>query len=137
MQNLNDYKDNKLYKKYHDKNNGIHFYSIIIKLDIMKLIESCCDKNIRIWHFHSGLLLNKINYNTPLISICVWNNNYLFVGCEDRTIILLELKEGSIIKKLYGHEKEVVCIKKIIHPKYGKCLISQGYDIDQIKLWNL
>ena len=31
----------------------------------------------------------------------------------------------------------VLTIKKIFHPKYGDCLISQGNDLSQIKLWKI
>ena len=68
--------------------------------------------------------------------MCIWNRNYLFVGCEDNTIKLLEIKEGSIIKNLNSHTRHVLAIKKFNHPKYGKCLISQGQLRDQIRLWN-
>ena len=132
-----DYNDNKLYKKYYDNNNGVHRCITLINYDILKLIESCKDGNIRIWSFHSGILLNKINCESSLKGICVWSNNYLFVGCENRKIKLLDLREGSIIENFEGHTTDVVVIKKLIHPKYGVCLISQGYNIDQIKLWNL
>ena len=38
-------------------------------------------------------------------------------------------------KNLEGHNSGIFTIKKIEHPKLGKCLISQGYEDDQIKLW--
>ena len=34
-----------------------------------------------------------------------------------------------------GHFNSVLTIKKIKHPKYGDCILSQGYNEDQIKLW--
>jgi len=40
-----------------------------------------------------------------------------------------------IIKSLIGHNNEVITIKKIIHPLFGECMISQGLEKDQIKLW--
>ena len=54
----------------------------------------------------------------------------------DKTIKLLDLKEGSIIQNLNGHKDTVIVIQKFIHPKYGECLLSQGYGKDQIILWN-
>ena len=86
--------------------------------------------------FHSGLLLNKIKISDKsLYCICLWNDNYLFVGCADKTIKLIELKNGLIVKSLSSHEKEVITVKKIIHPKYGECLISQNLGKSKIKLW--
>ena len=56
-----DFNKNELYRKYCDNDNRGHF-CIIINNDkkIIKLIESVCDGNIRIWNFHSGVLLKKI-----------------------------------------------------------------------------
>ena len=77
-----DYGINKLYNKYYDINNGMHLNVIIIKYDILKLIESFEDGNIRTWNFHSGLLLIKINCESSLLSICVWNKNYLLLDAR-------------------------------------------------------
>ena len=59
-----DYNKNKQYHKYYDDDKKGH-WSIIIYEDqgIIKLIESSFDGNIRIWNFHSELLLSKINVN--------------------------------------------------------------------------
>ena len=70
-----------------------------------------------------------------MYGICLWNNEFLLVGSDDRTISIIELKGGTIIKKLIGHNDRVLGIKKINHSKYGKCLISQGYEKDQINMW--
>ena len=132
-----DYNINKLYKKYEDNNSGNH-NKVIIKNDekIIKLIDSCSIGNIRIWNFHSGLLLNKIKVNYGyLMDICLWNNNYIFVGSSDCTIKLINIKNNLTIKSIRGHLRDVTTIKKIILPRYGECLVSQGYGNDQIKLW--
>ena len=133
-----DYSRNKLYHKYCDNNNKLEHHSIIInnsEIVMIKLIESSVDGNIRIWNFHSGELLNKLKVcDTYLNGICIWNNDYIFVGCSDKSIKLIKLKKLIIVKYLNGHNKTVSTIKKINHPQYGDCLISQGYD-NQIKLW--
>ena len=71
-----------------------------------------------------------------LVSISLWNEDYLFVGCGDKSIKLVELNTGKIAKKLEEHKNSVVCVKKINLPNYGECLISQGYQINQIKMWS-
>ena len=132
-----DFNKNELYRKYYEKESGGHG-SIIINNneDIIKLIDSGGDGNIRIWNFHSGLLLSKIQVSKKsLYGICLWNNNYLFVGCADKNIKLIELHNELVIKSLAGHNDVVLTIKKINHPQYGECLISQGSGDDQIKLW--
>ena len=61
-----DYNNNKLYHEYFDNNNyyrKVHCSATInIEGNIINLIESSYDGNIRIWDFHSGLLLDKLKY---------------------------------------------------------------------------
>ena len=98
------------------------------------MIESCIDYNIRIWDFHKGFLIKKINANNYLNGICLWDANYSLVGCENTTIKLIDLKKGLIVKNFTGHEKQVITIKKINHNVYGHCLVTQGFGNDKIKL---
>ena len=131
-----DYNNNQLYHKYYDNGKGSH-HSIIIKniKNVLTLVESSYEGNIRIWNFHSGLLLNKIKIGMALFGICLWNDNYLFVGCYDNSIKLIGLENNLIIKNLNAHDNRVLSMKKIIHPIYGECLISQNLDKSAIKLW--
>ena len=134
-----DYNSNELYHKYCD-DDKLNHYSVIInnKEDIIQLIECSESGIISIWNFHSGLLLKKIKIGSEILcGICLWNNDYLFVGCEDKTIEFIDLNKGNIIINLIRHRNNVITIKKINHSKYGECLISQGYANDQIKLWNI
>ena len=136
-----DYSKNELYKKYLDYYNKEPHCSIVINNNkkITKLIESCDDGNVRIWDFHSGIILRKIivsEEGNSLFGVCLWNKDYLFVGCENKVIKLIDLKNGLVIKQLDGHYNCVTTIKKIKHPKYGLILISQSFVLDQIKLWN-
>jgi len=132
-----DFKENELYNIYND---GTYFNhnSVVInsKEDIVKLIESCNDGNIRIWNFHSAQLLNIIHITDKyLIGLCLWNNDYLLVGREDTIITIIDLNKEFIVNQLTGHNNSVLTIKNIIHPQYGKILISQGCGNDGIKLW--
>ena len=70
-----------------------------------------------------------------LNGLCLIKENYLFVACEDKTLKLIEINEGKILTSLTDHNKEVITIKKIFHPKYGECLISQGYGDSPIIFW--
>ena len=131
-----DFNKNEFYKAYWDNNSPRHFV-INNKEEIVELIESNIDGNIRIWNFHSGLLLKKIKVvNNILREICLWNKEYLFVGSDDNTIKLVEYNNGKIIQKLEGHKNKVISIRMIIHPHFGKCLLSQASYINSIKLWN-
>ena len=133
-----DYNKNQIYKKYCDNDEGFH-YNILInnKQEVVKMIESSEDGNIRIWDFHLGLLIDKIKVsNNGINGFCLSNDNgYLYVGCDDKQIKIINLNNGHIVRSLSGHNKRVLTVKKIILPNYGECLISQGEYNDQIKLW--
>ena len=135
-----DFNENKIYHKYVDKNEGDdgdnedHDSIIILNEEITKIIESSEDGNIRIWDFHSGILLKKISISQhKLYGICLWSNDYLIVSCEDKTLKIIDLKREIIINNLMENET-IIAIKTIIHPNYGKCLITQDWR-SQIKLW--
>ena len=136
-----DYKENKIYYKYCEDKSEINYHmSIIIdnKEERVKMIESSCKGIIRIWDFHSAQLLNRIIVNNEwLYSICLWKKDYLFVGCKDSSIKLIELNKRKIIKNLYGHKNKVLTLKIIMHTEYGECLISQDGDDSEIKLWKI
>ena len=135
-----DYIEDQKYNKYFENNeNDIFHHSLVIyeDKDITKMIETS-DGNgiIRIWDFHTSQLLKKINTSdNALRGICLWNKDYAFVGCGDKTIKIIELDNGKIINSLIGHSNNVCSFKIIFHPKYGKCIISQGHESDQIKMW--
>ena len=133
-----DYKENKVYKIYYEfeKNNRIiPHISLILLRDSkkLKLIESSNNGYIRVWNFHSCELIKKIKVGKESYDICLWDKDCLFVGGY-KLIYLIDLKNGETIKILEGHNQEINSIKKIIHPKFGEVLISQG--IKNIILWS-
>ena len=90
---------------------------------IIKIIFPCEEGFIRIFDFHKGNLLNKINLNNEgLISICLWNKDFLFVGCKNKLMKLVNIKSGEIVKNLEGHNHWICSIKKINVMNQGKCL---------------
>ena len=132
-----DYNKNCEYKIYSNKDNAAHYNFIInYREEIVQLIESNSDGLIKIWDFHSAKLLMKINVDSiRLYGFCLWNKKYLFVGCLDESIKLIDIENGNIIQTLYGQESIPLTIKKINLPKYGEALISQGNIDDPIKIW--
>jgi WD40 repeat protein len=135
-----DYNNNESYHKYYDCDSLEHRCIIINDHDknLIKLIESSSDGNIRIWDFHKGFLLKKIKIiNEELYGICLWSNDYIFVGCKDKIVRLVDMNEGNVIKLMNDNSfvSEYITIIKIIHPYYGECLLSQGFLYDNIKLW--
>ena len=130
-----DYINDCIYHKYCDIDDNKGHCSLIIFDD--KLIDSGFDGNIRIWKFHTGFLLYKIKItNSALYGISLWRKEYLFACSTDKIIKIIDLKSNKIIGNLIGYNNRVLTIiKSFIHPKYGECLISQGYQNEQIKLW--
>ena len=141
-----NYKTCKLYQKYKDGLNREYNMSILIQKtkEGINLIDSSCDGKIRIWNFHSAELLNKIDcspinrYDSKLAlyGMYLWNNNYILVGCSDKTIKIIELKSKKVIKSLIIHDGIVLTIRKLNHPKYGECFISQNADYG-MKIWSI
>ena len=116
-----DYDKNSLYKKYSDKpkeNKKINFdgffYSSVINIfddNIVQLIVSGDDGFLRIWDFHRGNIIKKIETDKNCIySLCLWNESYLFCASEDATIKLIDLNAGVIINELKSHMKMVCTI---------------------------
>ena len=138
-----DFDKNDLFHEYKDIDEDVDdrfaHYSIVIKEfdhNIIKMFESSNDGFLRIWDFKSGILINKINVsNRGLVGICLWNEKYLFIGCEDCSIKMIEIESGNVIKSLKEHKNCVYTVKKIFNEKYGECLISQAWGDDQIKMW--
>ena len=153
-----DYKNNRLYYEYKDKQNCHTNHTCIIidqKDNIIRLIESSSGGYIRIWDFYTGLLLNRISSSRSINCICLWNDEYLFVGCQKGIIRLLDLNNYKYIKDftidfyinnnqdhLFDnnnyllYENKILTIKKIVIPNYGGCLIiCHGSKKNYIKMF--
>ena len=138
-----DFTKNKLYHEYHNikYSNNNFFINDNNDDNIIKLIVPCHDNFIRIWDFDSGELLKQIKIHTNnddlLKCFCPLNNESIVCGFKNSIINIVNIKNGNIIQKLIGHENDVINLQIIELPNYGKCLISQGLENDQIKLWKL
>jgi WD40 repeat protein len=150
-----DYSNNNVYHLYCEHEYASHFSVDILQISnegpnwwgklksisnnyegVIKLVESNTDGIIRVWDFHTAKLLKKIKIReNKLYGVCLLKDHFLFVGCQDKTIKLIELNSGKIIKELKGHNKTVITIKRINHPEYGECLLSQGRLDGKIRLW--
>ena len=130
------FEENSLYQIYNDNDYNYHDSVIINNNEkIIKMIESSGDGNIRIWDFHEAKLISKIRVNkSGIYGICLWNKDYLFAGSK-KTIKLININKKEVEKSLRGHSNEIVTIKKIIHPIYGECILSQERDNYNIKIW--
>ena len=100
--------------------------------------DSCEDGYIRIWNFHSGIMINKILVSREcLYDLCLWDENNLLVSSQDKTIKLVDLKSNKVVKSMKGHNHYVITLQKINHIKYGEFLLSHGFENDQIKIWKI
>ena len=136
-----DYQEFKIYKQYIEKNDDLflddHDSIIIIQeKEFVKIIESCEDGRIRIWDFHSANLLNKIEVcESKLHGICLWNKKFLFVGCDDTTLKLIDLEKNFLVNNIKT-EGYIINAKKMYHNEYKECLITQDWR-NQIKIWTI
>lgn len=134
-----NYIKNTIFHHYSDNSHFKFAYTSIIinnEEDLISLIASCHDGNIKIWNFYSGEFLNKIKViNYELYGLCLWDCQYIIVGGNNNEIKIIDIKKGFIIKDLKTNYNRTLTIKKINHYKYGDCLISQGLYNEQIKMW--
>ena len=130
-----DFKTKNIITKFHDSSSTISPHNYIIVND-NQLIESSYDGIIGIWNFYSGVLLKIINlFENYLKTICLLSKDYIIAGGGlDYSIRIIDLKNGLEIKRLIENNNFVINLRIINHQKYGKCLLSQGYLDDQIKM---
>jgi len=131
-----DYNNNSLYHKYNDNIKRLHFSLIIKKYEeVIKLIESCYDDNLRIWNFHSGELLQKIKVGVGgLQSICFNNNRELIVS-NNKKIKMVNLTNG-FITDLIKTDKNIISVK-IVCFQNEEYIIFQGQENNPINIYNI
>ena len=124
-----DFKENKLYHKYKIKCDNGWINSLIVndKENTIKIIEANENNLLKVWDFHSGELIDVLYLYGGSIGLCLWDNEYLLVGCRD-TIQIIDMIKGKRIKYFYEPNSEILCIKKFVHPIYGECFIAKSSD---------
>lgn len=125
-----------LYRSFKGTPNTWHMSALINEVEgITQLIESDGNGNVRIWDFYQGTLLKTIaSSGINLRGICLWNDQFLLSAGSDYNVKLYDLKNGQYLKKYDGHTSTCCALNKIVHPKYGECLISHALD-GKLKLW--
>ena len=131
------FKTGELYHKYKGTPQTWHMSVVVNEnRDNHILIESDGNGYIRMWEFHTANLI-KVIASSPTLNlrgICLWNDDYLFASGNDYQVKLFDLTAGKFIQSFKGHTSTVCTLEKIVHPKYGECLISQGLD-GKLKIW--
>ena len=127
-----------LYHKYEISNSTNHKTAKVYsetKTNIVKIIFPCREGYLVIFNFHSGELINKIFCGTDnLIGLCLWADNFIFTGGQNKKLKLVDLNLKSVIKELNEHNQWICSIKSIKHNTLGQILITHGLD-NKIKLW--
>ena len=103
-----DFKTGKLYKEYKGTPEIWHMSALVIEVNnIMELIESDGNGNIRIWNFHTAENLKLIPTEGAinLRGICLWNEQYLFSSGSDNNVKLFDLKKCVIVWELMNLKK--------------------------------
>ena len=138
-----EYNKGKLFNDYDKNKANIYYHFVIYDNGIKVRLITAFSKGfikgiIRIFNFNSAELLSEIgtekNVWANFSSLCLWNNNYLFVASEKCSLILIDLEKEKIIKTFPKESENGIFVKMFHHPFYGKCILSQHKD-ETIKLW--
>lgn len=131
-----DYSKGKLFNKYGpNMENNYTYYHFIIYDNWIKtrLIGAFSEGMIRIFNFNCAKLLSEIGIEKNFSTLCLWNNNYLFIANEKCSMKLMDIEKEKIIKTFQKEAENVIFIKMFQHLFYGKCILSQHKD-ETIKL---
>ena len=122
--------DTKKFKTYeHKKVDCFKYNSIMVYNSKQGLIllakrkENFNVYSILIWNFKLALLINKIDFKVSSFDsgLCLWNDNYFIVG-TGLCFKIFDNSKKKFIKDIKRNEI-VYNYKKIVHPKYGECLM--------------
>ncbi|KIK90620.1 hypothetical protein PAXRUDRAFT_671944 [Paxillus rubicundulus Ve08.2h10] len=107
-------------------------YSVAFAPDGDK-IASCSADDIRIWHSHTGVLINIIfHVGHPRSLEWTPNGQKLIAGCKDGSINVIHATDGALLAEWYGHASVVCAIA--VSPN-GELFASGSWD-KTIRLWN-
>ena len=91
---------------------------------------------IRIWDLVNKVKYKEIKYEGKCgFEIIPWNNKYTILGCEGG-IVIINIEEGKMIKKIKLDNVHVGGVKKMKISKLGECLITSDRG-GNIRLYNI
>ena len=96
---------------------------------------------LRIWDLVNKVIYKQINYDSSIgtcsYEIMPWNNKYSIFGCDSGWIVIMNLEEGKMAKKIQLKDSnEIRGMKKIKLAQSGECLICSDNN-GNIKLLSL
>ena len=135
---INNLMEDEIYAQLTSENEGKHNSAFLYSIKDNDYL--CCSSNIGyidIWDLYNKKLYNVINTNKcVLMHIIEWNNKYSIVAdMLNNSFKIVDLEKFENILDI-GEHKNVRCVKKIYHPKFGESLLTAGKD-NSIKLWSI
>ena len=120
-----------------DNNSQYHYYAKIVETNHgYNLIEVGSFNTINIWDFIDKKLISKIkpDTNNNLKGFVVINNEYLFIGSQDKSIKEFDIENKTLVKSFNKHTSSVVGLKPAKDKNGNIYIISYGQD-KNIFLW--
>ena len=136
---INNLLEDELYSDLIHEPEVEHFSGFIYNKEFTDyLCSSSKNGYINIWDLHHRNLFSVINTNgCKLAHIIEWNKKYIIVADYDnRSFKIIDIDNNSIYNMGTEHKKNLCCVKKINHPKYGESLLTAGLD-QTIKIWGI
>lgn len=125
-----DLKEGITSKIFKDEASTWHMSAFITELnETTYLFESDGNGVIRIWNYETVKIFKKMSVaSCSLRGIVLWNEKYIVAASSDKSFKFFNIEECSLEYSLTCHENVLCSIQKIIHPKYGECLITSAID---------
>ena len=117
--------------------NQSHYCAKIVETNTSyNLIEVGSFNTIKVWDFVNKNLITKINSDTNnyLQGFVIINNNYLFIGSQDKNIKEIDIENKTLLKNFNKHTSTVVGLKFVKDKNENIYIISYGQD-KNIFLW--
>ena len=119
---------------------GSHYCAYLYK-DNFLCVSDYSNCFIRIWDLLNKVIYKQINYESSISTcsyeIIPWNDNYAIFGCDSGWIVIINIEEGKIVKKMQlKGSGEIRGIKKIKLRQSGECLICSDSE-SNIKLLSI
>ena len=138
INNLEKGKD-EIYAKLIQEPENEHYSGYIYEKDKSDLLcTTCYNGFVHIWDLYTKKLVNIIDTKIIMCHIVPWNEKYAIAAdFENKSFVIIDLAENKVFNEIKAeHTMEVKCVKKMLHPKYGECLLTAGRD-NIIKLWKI
>ena len=114
-----------------------HNYAKIVEtIKGYNLIDVGNFNTIKIWDFVNKKLISKINSdnNNYLRGFVIINNEYLFIGSQDKNIKEFDIGNKVFIKNFNKHTSNLVGLKTVKDKNENNFIVSYGQD-NNIFLW--